>query len=331
MSASLPPALVLTAGLGTRLRPLTAFRAKPALPVARRPLVARILDGLRARGVTDAVLNLHAHPASVAAVVGDGSPFGMRVRYSLEPRILGSAGGPRHAWPLLEANPVLIVNGDTLTDVDLEALCAAHARSGARVTMAVIANPAPAHYGGFDADADGVVRALVTAGAWRTRVAADPAATPPWHFIGVQVVDRDVFAGLPDNEPAESVRGIYREWLVSRPGAIRLFVADTTFDDIGTAADYHRTSLAYAGGDGAQLIEATAVIDPSARLADTIVLEGAEVGARAHLGHCIVCETTRVPSDYHDSGAILAPADWIDAAPGGVVAGTLARWPIARG
>jgi mannose-1-phosphate guanylyltransferase len=330
MTARLPAALVLTAGLGTRLRPLTSRRAKPALPVAGRPLVARILDGLRARGVTDAVLNLHAHPDSIAAVVGDGSPFGLRVRYSLEPQILGSAGGPRHALPLIDDDPFLIVNGDTLTDVDLAALCAAHARSGARVTMAVIANPAPGHYGGFDADAEGIVRELVTAAAWRARVAAHPEAVAPWHFIGVQVVDRDVFAALPDNQPAESVRGIYRDWLATQPGAVRIFVADTAFDDIGTAADYHRTSLAYARGEASVLVESGAGIAAGARVVDTIVLAGAVVGTGAVLSDCIVCETTQVPNGYHDDGAIVAPAAWIDAAPGGTRAGPLARWPLVR-
>jgi len=324
------PALVLTAGLGTRSRPLTTFRAKPSLPVAGRALVAHILSGLHTRGVRNVVLNLHAHPASITAVVGDGSPFGMRVRYSIEATILGSAGGPRHALPLIDADPFLIVNGDTLTDVDLDALVARHRATGARVTMAVIANPAPAHYGGFDADGDGCVRALITAPAWRERVAAQPDATPPWHFIGVQVVNRDVFAALPDNVAAESVRGIYREMITAEPGALRVFVADTTFVDIGTAADYHRTALAYAADDPAQLRARDARIDPAARLHATIVLEHATIGAGVDLSSCIVCETTAVPSGYHDAGAVLAPASWVDAAPGGTQVGALARWPLAR-
>ena len=87
-------ALVLTAGLGTRLRPLTQVRAKPAIPVAGEPMVRRIVRWL-AGGVTDVVLNLHHLPETLAAAVGDGSDLGVRARYSWEqPEVLGSAGGP---------------------------------------------------------------------------------------------------------------------------------------------------------------------------------------------------------------------------------------------
>jgi NDP-sugar pyrophosphorylase family protein len=96
-----PPALVLTAGLGTRLRPLTYVRAKAAVPVNGEPLVRRVARWLAGRGIDEHVYNLHHHPASIAACLGDGAGLGVRVRYSWEPAVLGSAGGPRHALPLL--------------------------------------------------------------------------------------------------------------------------------------------------------------------------------------------------------------------------------------
>src|SRR3954469_23242456 len=94
-------ALVLTAGLGTRLQPLTLARAKAAAPVDGEPLVRRTMRWLVSQGITDLVLNLHHQPQTIAAVVGDGSDLGARVRYSWESPVLGSAGGPRHALPLL--------------------------------------------------------------------------------------------------------------------------------------------------------------------------------------------------------------------------------------
>ena len=133
------PALVLTAGLATRLRPLSFVRAKAAMPVGGEPIVRRILRELRASGIQEAVLNLHHLPHTITRVVGDGSDLDMRVRYSWEQPVLGSAGGPRQALPLLDAATFLIVNGDTLTDVDIAALVAEHKQSGALVTMAVVA------------------------------------------------------------------------------------------------------------------------------------------------------------------------------------------------
>src|SRR6266849_8029643 len=134
------PALVLAAGLGTRLRPLTRARAKAAAPVDGEPLARRAIRWLVGHGVRDLVVNLHHKPESIAAAVGDGSDLGARVRYSWESPVLGSAGGPRHALPLILDAPsphsgfggtFLIVNGDTLTDVDLPRMIEQHRRTGA--------------------------------------------------------------------------------------------------------------------------------------------------------------------------------------------------------
>src|SRR5215217_7432288 len=142
-------ALVLTAGLGTRLRPLTDVRAKPAIPVAGEPMIRRIVAWLTAQGVDDLVLNLHHRPETITAVLGDGRDLGARVRYSWEqPRVLGSAGGPRLARPIVGAASFLIVNGDTLTDVDLRRIVDTHAASGALVTLALVPNREFLRYGG---------------------------------------------------------------------------------------------------------------------------------------------------------------------------------------
>src|SRR3954447_1429919 len=138
-------ALVLTAGLGTRLQPLTLARAKAAAPVDGDPLARRTIRWLVAQGIDDLVLNLHHKPETITAAVGDGGDLGARVRYSWESPVLGSAGGPRHALPLLldgtgaDGGTFVLVNGDTLTNVDLLHMIDAHRPSGSLVTMAVIA------------------------------------------------------------------------------------------------------------------------------------------------------------------------------------------------
>ncbi len=142
MRDPLPPAIVLAAGLGRRLAPLTRTRAKPAVPVAGTPLILRVLAWLGREGVRDVVLNLHHRPESITRIVGHGARAGVAVRYSWEPDILGSAGGPRQALPLL-GPCFFIVNGDTLVALSLEALRDTHERTGAAVTLAVGSNPAP--------------------------------------------------------------------------------------------------------------------------------------------------------------------------------------------
>ena len=145
MAPSIRHALVLTAGLGTRLRPLTLVRAKPAIPLAGEPLVRRIVGRLAAHGVTELVLNLHYRPETVAAILGDGSDLEAHVRYSWEyPRLLGSAGGPRLARADHRRRHRSSSSTATrLTDVDLGAAQRRAHRIGALVTMALVPNLQP--------------------------------------------------------------------------------------------------------------------------------------------------------------------------------------------
>src|SRR5205085_1862236 len=101
----------------------------------------RIVTWLAGQGVDDVVVNLHHRPETLTACLGDGRDLGARVRYSWElPRILGSAGGPRLARPIVGADTFFIINGDTLTDVDLASITAAHEAPGALVTLALVPN-----------------------------------------------------------------------------------------------------------------------------------------------------------------------------------------------
>ncbi|HUL75002.1 MAG TPA: sugar phosphate nucleotidyltransferase [Vicinamibacterales bacterium] len=291
------PALILSAGVGARLDPLTRIVAKPVVPLAGRTLVERAIGWLTRAGVTDVVVNLHHRPETVAAVLGDGASLGVRLRYSWEPVLLGSAGGPRHALPLLDADTFLIVNGDTLVDVDLPAMIAAHARRGADVTVAVIPNPRPDHYNGMELDAEDRVTGFVLKGEGR----------PSWHFVGVQVARASVFAPLADNVPAETVTGVYRSLVATRPGALRGFRAQTTFLDIGTPRDYLDAALQLAA-PATVAIEPGASIDPGARAARSVLWGGAHVAAGAHLDRAIVTSGVSVPPGFRAHDAILLPA-----------------------
>lgn len=295
------PTLVLTAGLGTRLRPLTDLLAKPALPVAGKPLVSRILESLARQGVTDAVLNLSHLPSTITSIVGDGSQFGLRVRYSWEQPVLGSAGGPRHALGVIGAPRFLIVNGDTLTDVSLGDLARAHAASGAAVTMAMVPHPAPDRYGGVSVGGDG--RVLRFSGR-KERPDGEL-----WHFIGAQVVEASVFAGLPDNEPAESVGGVYRELV--QAGKVHAFRSDAMFRDIGRPQEYLETTFAVARDEGATrdvVVERGAEVADGAQLDRVIVWDGSRVPADARLTDCVVAGAT-VPAGTAVGNSCIVPGE----------------------
>jgi NDP-sugar pyrophosphorylase family protein len=293
-------ALILAAGLGTRLRPLTRLRAKAAVPVNGDPLIRRIIRWLASAGAADLVINLHHCPASVSALVGDGGDLGVRVRYSWEPRVLGSAGGPRRALPLLldhapSGEPFLIVNGDTLTDVDVASLVDAHRALDAAVTMAVVPNPAPERYGGVIVE-NGRVRGFSRPGR----------GDGTFHFIGVQVACGRVFAHLPDGEPAESVMGVYPDLIRTSPDAIAGHVVDAAFHDIGTPDVYLRTSLELAAREGDRLVS-SASVHPTADVRRSAVWDRVVVGPDVRLEECIVCDGVEIPAGASYRRTALAP------------------------
>jgi mannose-1-phosphate guanylyltransferase len=280
------PALVLTAGLATRLRPLSFVRAKAALPIGDRAIVERILQWLAGHDVSDVVLNLHHLPHTITRIVGDGAGEDVRVRYSWEMPVLGSAGGPRRAWPLLGASTFLIVNGDTLSNADIGALVDAHRQSGALVTMAVIPNPEPAKYGGVIVENDGSVRGFTKAGSLEQS----------FHFIGVQVAQSEAFASLPDNIPTESVTGLYPSLIAARPGSIRAFMTNAEFFDIGTPRDYFDTCMRLRTKEPV----GSRIPDPGSRpdsvLEDCIVWDDVQVDPGARVRRCILTDGVRVPA-----------------------------------
>jgi NDP-sugar pyrophosphorylase family protein len=319
-------ALVLTAGLGTRLRPLTDVRAKGAVPVNGETLARRACRWLVEHGVHDLVLNLHHLPATITGSVGDGSDLGARVRYSWENPVLGSAGGPRRALPLLvdstgsdpgsrtldpgsrisdsesrtsDPGTFLIVNGDTLTDVDLAALAASHAESGAAVTMALIPNPRPDKYGGVQ----------VAGGRWITGFTRAGNGGASYHFIGVQIVEARVFADLEDGVPAETVNALYPRLIARDEQSVGAFISNASFHDIGTPVDYLDTSVELAGLEGDRLASGTRIcIDDSATITRSAVWDDVRIGAGAEIIECIVCDGVTIPAGARYRRCAIVPA-----------------------
>ena len=283
-ASALPPALVLAAGLGTRLHPLTLCRAKAAVPIAGVPLIRRHVTRLAAQGVREVVVNLHHRPDTITAVVGDGAALGCRIRYSWERVLLGSAGGPRRALPLLD-NRFFLVNGDTLCDVDLRILLDVHLSRNARVTLAVTTNPAPQRYGGVLADADG----------WATGFARAGDPRDPAHFVGVQIVDASVFETLPDGDPAATIGGLY-DRLLSGMRQVAVHHVAGRFHDVGTPSDYLKTTRAVAIDEQHPTVSIGpgSVVHPSARLERSVLWDDVTVEAGCVVTDCVLADGVRL-------------------------------------
>ena len=153
----MPPykAMIMAAGLGTRLYPLTGIMAKPMVPILNRPVMEHMLHLVRRHGVREVAANLHHHPDMIRAHYGDGSAFGVDLRYNLEEELLGTAGGVGAFRDFFSAGTFVVVSGDGLTDIDITAFVTAHRARGGIATMAVKEVADPSLYGVVVAVADG--------------------------------------------------------------------------------------------------------------------------------------------------------------------------------
>jgi mannose-1-phosphate guanylyltransferase len=225
--------MVLCAGLGTRLRPLTDRVPKPAVPVCGVPLVRWSFALLAHAGARRAVVNVHHLPeVMTAAAEAAARAAGLELAVSREPVIAGTGGALREARALLTgADAIAVVNGDILFDVDLAAAAAAHSASGALATMVLMEMPPGAKYATVETDASGAVRRIAG------RFGPGGEGLSPWHFTGVHVLS----PALLDEVPAAPFeldvnRHVYPR-LMER-GLVRAFHAAGYWNDLGTPERY---------------------------------------------------------------------------------------------
>jgi NDP-sugar pyrophosphorylase family protein len=290
------------------------------VPIAGEPLIRRIVKWLARHDVRDLVLNLHYKPGTITRVLGDGSDIGARIRYSWEQPLLGSAGGPRHALPMLD-DEFFIVNGDTLTDVDLVALARDHRAHGALVTMAVIENPKPAQYGGVLLDEGGSI----------TGFTLPRPGFRSCHFIGVQLAQAETFADAPDGTRMETVTELYPALLRSRPARLRAFHTAAAFFDVGTPADYLATSHAVARTEGLADLPPgrNTMIDSTSRVAGTAIWDDVVIEPRCEIEDCVLGDNVTVRSGARYRHLAIVRATGLTARPGERVDGDLLIAPIS--
>jgi mannose-1-phosphate guanylyltransferase len=292
--------MILAAGYGTRMRPLSDLVAKGALPVLNRPLLHWTLESLARVGVTEVVVNLHHRAASVVRAVGDGSAFGLRVRYSRERRILGSIGGVRRVRDFFGDEPFLLLNGDMVFDLDIARLIARHRASGARATVSLQPHPSRGRYGSVVTDARGRIRSF--SGHPR------PARGRAWHFTGIQVMDPTVLDRLRPGY-AETARDLYGPLI--EEGALLLGVhLRGPWYDLSSPSLYLASQGALLargfGGARSRLIAPDARVAASARVSRSVVGPRVRIEAGARVSGSVLWEGAVVGEGARVEGSILS-------------------------
>lgn len=233
-------ALILAAGKGERLRPLTHTVPKPLVEVGGRPLIAYALAWLRHFGVREVAINLHHLGAQIRAAIGDGAAHGVAVHYSDEPEILGTGGAIRNLAGWLGDGPFVVANADIVHDVDLAALARLHRESGSLATLALRADPESARYGEIFIDGAGRIRSFLDP-------PANPVGLEGLMFTGVQIVEPSIVARIPWPGASSSTQHLYRPLV--REGA-PLYGAryDGYWSDAGTPASLEALRADLAAG-----------------------------------------------------------------------------------
>lgn len=225
-------AMILAAGFGTRLRPMTNDLPKPLLPVGGRPLLYYNLYLLRKYGITDVFINVHYHGDKIIKAVGDGSRFGLHITYSEEADILGTGGGIKKIASEISEETFMVINGDILVDLNLNDVVASHRKQGGRATLVLREDKDVERFGAIEVDEDGQIQNMLGRMPWRGQT------LKKLMFAGIHVMEPDVLDYIPTG--FYSITDVYLQMLVQRE-QLYGYVMRGYWSDIGVLERYQAT------------------------------------------------------------------------------------------
>jgi NDP-sugar pyrophosphorylase family protein len=226
--------MVMAAGLGTRLRPLTYHLPKALIPVANRPVMHHLLNLLRRHGFREIGCNISYLPEAITEYFGDGSALGVAIRWSIEDELLGTAGGTKALGDFWGREPVLVTSGDGLHDVDLSAVVEQHRRTGAKATLVVKPVDDPSQYGVVITDPT-------------TRVVgfqekpAPGTAQSNLANCGIYVIEPEILDSVPEGE--YHFFEVWERLVDEEPGALHAFTTMSYWNDVGDLAELRNGTL----------------------------------------------------------------------------------------
>jgi mannose-1-phosphate guanylyltransferase len=316
--------MVLAAGLGTRLRPLTNEITKPMVPVLDRPVMAHILDLLEAHGFDEVIANLHYFPDSIKRHFGD------RLSYRVEQELLGTAGGVRACADFFGSETFVVISGDALTDIDLGAFVARHRAAKGVATLAVKKVLDTREYGVVLHDRDGRITGF------QEKPAPDEALSDLGN-CGIYIFEPSIFDYFPERPFVDWAQDVFPT-LLANDIPFHIHEVREYWNDVGSLAELRQGTFDALAGelrlrvegreiapgvivagetklpDGAEIagpvwIGRDVALGEGARLTGPVVLgDGARVGERAQLRDSIVFPGTTVAPDSILIGAIAGHA-----------------------
>ena len=312
-------ALILAGGKGTRLRPLTVYTPKPIVPICNRAFLLYQIDTLRRAGITDITLSLSYQPFKIEQQLGDGTDFGVKINYTVEPQPMGTAGAYKFAEDLIR-EPTVVFNGDIVTDLDLESVIREHDARKATATIVLAPVDNPASYGLVETHSDGRVKRFLE------KPKADEISVNTIN-AGTYILDPKVLDVIPAGENFSFEYGVFPELLRREEKFYAHIPSGVYWIDIGTPARYlqvHHDMLAgrvsglnlkdrrgsfdaatHAEIDKLSIIADDCTIKPGAQVINSVLGEGVHVEEKARIENSVVWPHTRVGAGAQIVSAIV--------------------------
>lgn len=296
-------AIILSAGYGTRLWPLTEDRTKPAIPILGKPLVGYVAEYIAGYGFDDIVVNLHHRPDSVRAALGDGSQFGVTLHYVEEPVILGTSGALDNTREFFEHETFLAINGKIITDIDLSAALEQHREMNALATLVLLQNTKRERFSVVETH-----ERRVTA----FRGMPDNRCQTPLMFTGIHIFEPRIFDYIPRGVFSDSVVDVYPK-AIANGETIAAHVGTGSWRELSTLKRYVDISAEMLKERNAQFTAGkNCIVASTAQITDSVLWDNVTVSDNARVHHCVLGDHVRVPEREEIENAVVVRRELIE-------------------
>ena len=296
-------AIVLSAGYGTRLWPLTEDRTKPAIPILGKPLVGYVAEYLAGYGIDEIVVNLHHRPESVRRALGDGSEFGVKLHYVEEPVILGTSGALDNTREFFERETFVSVNGKIITDIDLSAAFETHRKTNAIATLVLLPNTRRERFSVVETE-DGRIKAF--------RGMPVETDEDPLMFTGIQILEPRIFEYIPRGVFSHSTTDVYPQ-AIAKGETVAAHVASGKWRELSTLRRYLDISVELLKESGKSLVAgATTTISQGATVTDSVLWDDVKVGAGARINRAVLADDVTIPDSAVIENAVVVPRQLVE-------------------
>ncbi|MGE3468173.1 MAG: sugar phosphate nucleotidyltransferase [Pyrinomonadaceae bacterium] len=314
-------ALILAGGKGTRLRPLTVYTPKPIVPVMNRPFLLYQIEVLKRAGIEDITLSLSYQPDKIQLVLGNGSEFGVNLRYITEPTPMGTGGAYKFAAESVRETTV-VINGDILTDLDVARLVEFHEKKSAAATLALVAVEDPSQYGVAETDGTGkMVRFAEKPGPDELRDLKKNTVN-----AGIYVLEPEILDIIAEGTNRSFEYDVFPDILERKLPFFGYTLTNNYWRDIGTPESYLQAHHDFLDGrvsgfeidpggdyeaatrsdiDKRSIIGPDCSIKPGARIANSVIGSGVVIEDKAVIENSVIWPHTRIASSAEIRGAVI--------------------------